>query len=184
MNDCSDHFAPFIWFPRQLQNNNQIHNRKLSFRNWKSLDCEEFSSFLRSELTNFTIEKDLDSNSNTLNFISILSKSLDKFCPITHRKPLKTAYKPWLTQDLKNLVKEKNKLYKKYLNKPLTYGSQYRKLRNHVNNCIKLRKNKYYQDSLTKCGNNSKKTWSILNELLGRSKRGGSISLNIGENLS
>ena len=39
---------------------------------------------------------------------------------------------PWMTEDLKSLIKQKNKLLTKYLKRPKTYGEEYRAIRNRV----------------------------------------------------
>ena len=56
------------------------------------------------------------------------------------------------------------------LRRPLSYGLEYRNLRNQVNNMIKHRKKVYYKDLLLKYNSNARKYWSVLNDILGRKK--------------
>ena len=125
-----------------------------------------------------------DSNMNILNFTSIISDSIESFCPLKYLPQSVDSKKPWLSNDLKVLIKEKNKLYKKYLKKPITFEIQYRTIRNQVNNSIKTEKKKYYQNLLNQYQNNSKKSWSVLNGLLGRSRSKDEISLEINGELT
>ena len=105
------------------------------------------------------------------------------FCP--EKKIVKTQKnKPWLSDDLRALIKEKNKIHNKFLRKPITFGPQYRSLRNQVNNCIKIKKKKYYENILLKHQGNSKRIWSILNDLLGRNKREKDFSLEVNGELT
>ena len=76
--------------------------------------------------------------------------------------------KPWITSEIKELIKEKNKLFSKFTKRPITYGNLYKSCRNRLNNLLKLKKKSYFQSKLLSCNNDSKKTWSILNEVMNR----------------
>ena len=104
------------------------------------------------------------------NFIDIMNFALDRYCPMVTKTKnrLKKADKPWCTHELKILIKEKNKVHSKFLRYPITYGDAYRRLRNQVNNSIRSHKKLYYQSKLNLYRNDSKKKWSVINELLGR----------------
>ena len=64
----------------------------------------------------------------------MLQKVFDKFCPITKTDCSREIYnhKPRITDDIRSQITEK-KLQNKYLRKPITYGRQYRALRNKIN---------------------------------------------------
>ena len=76
-----------------------------------------------------------------------------------------------MTEEIRLLIQEKNRLYAKFCRKPLTYGQPYRVLRNRVNNMVDCRKKLYYQSLLGDCASDCKKTWNILNGLMGRKTR-------------
>ena len=61
-----------------------------------------------------------------------------------------------------------SKLYSKYCEKPITYGNEYRIMRNRINNLVKTRKKLYYQNSFDSYQNDCKKTWKLLNAILNR----------------
>ena len=48
---------------------------------------------------------------------------------------------PWMTAAIKQSIKTKNKLYKKFVKKPISYGAIYRKYRNSLTKIIKTSKN-------------------------------------------
>ena len=67
---------------------------------------------------------------------------------------------------MKLLIKQKDKLQKKYAQYPLTYGNEYRQLRNRVTNLIRKTKAKYFKDKLNDSSGNSKKTWNVINDII------------------
>ena len=52
--------------------------------------------------------------------------------------------KPYITSDIKTMIKEKHKLQKLYNRKPITYGDRYRKMRNILNSVIRKAKADYF----------------------------------------
>ena len=78
----------------------------------------------------------------------------------------KSIIKPWINNDLKQLIKERHKLYTKYVKQPITYGLAYRNLRNHVTNELKACKIRYYRSKLDNAYGNSKKIWKVINTIL------------------
>ena len=77
--------------------------------------------------------------------------------------------KPWVTWDILKLIKKKNRLYKLYLKNPSeSRKNKYKKCRNDVNTMLRRSKRKYYYDKFESVKNNLKKTWSIINDILGK----------------
>ena len=75
--------------------------------------------------------------------VCILQTATNKFCQFIKVSCLHEKYKhePWLMNEIKSLIKGKNKLHDKYLRKPLSYGYQYRTIRNRLNNMEKMCQN-------------------------------------------
>ena len=142
LNDCSDHFAPFVWFSTPSKFNFPTE-KVISFRDWRNLETESFFEYFSNNIGEFMNDLGDDSNINILNFTSLISDSIEKFCPLKYFPKSDNSKKPWLSNDLKILIKEKNKLYKKYLKNPISFEFQYRTTRNQVNNNIKTAKKKY-----------------------------------------
>ena len=79
------------------------------------------------------------------NFDCIFSNIFNKCFPLIKKKVrYKNKRKPYINNELYNLIKQKNLLQKKYSKHPITYGKEYRKLRNKVTKEIKNAKTKFY----------------------------------------
>ena len=76
--------------------------------------------------------------------------------------------KPYITSDIKRLIKGKHKLQRLYNKKPLTYGERYRKCRNNLNSVIRQAKENYFKSQLQNNTSNSRESWRIINSLLGK----------------
>ena len=79
----------------------------------------------------------------------------------------KTAKNPWFTTELKELCKEKNKLYFAWLSNPTDENKlKYRQCSNLEKTKIRATKRLFYQQKLEQNIRNSKETWKILNNLI------------------
>ena len=81
---------------------------------------------------------------------------------------MKLASKPYLTPAIKAMIRERNKLQRKYARRPITYGDEYRKLRNKVTQTIRIAKSNYFKRQLEIHRGNSRKVWGIINSVLNR----------------
>ena len=86
----------------------------------------------------------------------------------TKRVRINTTINPWITEGIKNSIKIKNKLYKKYVKKTITYGNNYRNYRNTLSKIIKKAKYLYYKIKFDGCSGDIKKTWNNINSILGK----------------
>lgn len=78
----------------------------------------------------------------------------------------KEVNKPWISEELGEYIKERHRLYKKYIKKPITFGKQYRKYRNKVNNMLETAKRNYYMSKLNMAAGNGKETWKVIREIV------------------
>lgn len=99
----------------------------------------------------------------------IFSACFNKYFPLITKyiKPNHLS-KPYITPEIKAKIKEKNKLARKYAKQPITYGEEFRRLRNQVTQAIRTAKGNYIKNKLEEHSGNIKKTWQILNSVLGR----------------
>lgn len=104
----------------------------------------------------------------------IFSEKLDYL--YTKCFPLKVKYvsnkrlkNRWLTQDIKRLINAKSEACKKRRMGIITRAEN-NVIKNRINSQVKYAKNKYYSDSFQIYRKNMKKSWSILQELMGRKK--------------
>ena len=87
---------------------------------------------------------------------------------VVKRIKVNEVHQPWLTAGIKQSIKTKNKLYKKFIKRPITFGLAYRQYRNILTRTIKASKNAHYMQKFSLCSGNSKLTWKTLNKLLGK----------------
>jgi hypothetical protein len=84
---------------------------------------------------------------------------------------------PWMTRCILKSVRNKNKLYKSFLNNPDNRNRQkYIKYKNKLNHIIKLSKKTYYEEQLIKHKQNPKMMWKTLNELLNKPTKNTKLS--------
>ena len=101
---------------------------------------------------------------------------------VTTRRKKLDELKPYIDSDLKRLISQKNKLYKKYRKYPITYGAAYRQLRNQVTTQVRSARTNYFRQRMVLTSNNSSKAWGVVRQMIGnKTKDSTAISLNSGD---
>ena len=109
-------------------------------------------------------------NVNTI-FESLYSKLtdvIDKHAPVKElsKKEIKFSSKPWITKGIKTSIKEKNRLFKKYLKTKSPYDrSKYKLFRNKLSKILCTSKKINYNKYFTNNSNNIKNIWKGIREL-------------------
>ena len=163
----SDHFPIFSTF--KLERDQPVKSNFIEFRDFSENNIELFK--LALENTNWDLTK-CSNNPDVCykNFELIFSALFNRYFPLISKKIINHKFsKPYINQNIKDLMKERNKLQRKYSRFPITYGPQYRSIRNRVNKLIDQSKHKYYKDKLNHSNGDSKKIWNVVNEILQRS---------------
>ena len=174
--DHSDHFSPFICSARSnVQNTEPVI---ISYRNFNYTEKEGVQRSLSAKINQVTDNENIDSHFKSIS--NILKESMDECFPLkTIKIKQKSAAKPWITDELKALIKQKNKLYSKYIKRPITHGDEYRALRNRVTHLTRDCKRQFYCSQLEDAKGDSKKTWKIISKLMNKPKREGIKELSI-----
>ena len=140
MTGITDHFpVSFHW---QANIPSTINKKTITYRK-KGEDCD---NRFRVELANSDINDvleidDVDRAFHAFN--DTLKDTYNEAYPVvTKELSLKTLKNSWLTRGLRQSIKNKNRLYKKFAKKPITYGDLYRSYRNHLTYVIKEAKSK------------------------------------------
>ena len=163
LSDISDHFAPFICRKKIESNTNSPV--EIAFRDYKHTSSDDLCITMGNSLRNFKIDDDVHTSFQS--FSNCVQTTIDICFPWkTIKVKEKTARKPWVDNELEEMIKSKNKLYKQFVKKPITFGEQYRKLRNKVNMKLKTAKKSYYANKLLQATGKSKEIWRTLNEIL------------------
>ena len=170
LTDASDHFSTFIALDFHAYSNPT--DDKYKFRNINGVVVDSFRDDLLARVENINFELYLSDPDFLINkLIYCIKEVMNIHCPLQTKLKRRMNKNPWFTPELHNLTKEKNKLYKKFTRRPITYGPEYRSIRNRLNNAIDYAKKVYYQNKLNHSQNSAKKSWDVLNEILNRSQK-------------
>ena len=114
----------------------------------------------------------LDPDTAYESLINELHHSIQTTIPEKTVTSRSTDQNPWLTKGILNLIKHKNKLYKKYIKQPtICNKNKYNTFRNKLTNVIRKSKCDHYTDQLRAAQGDTKRTWSVLNKVLNREKK-------------
>ena len=87
-------------------------------------------------------------------------------------KTIKLNYKnrkPWLTYGLKNSIKEKNRLYVKYVRQNTRYNeTKYKVYKSKLNGLLRKSEREHYATLFEENKHNLKKSWSLLKEIINK----------------
>jgi len=88
---------------------------------------------------------------------------------------IRQRYKPWITSDIKKLLRRKNRCSKRWRRTRLDYHHEiYRNVRRQTNEAIKEAKDQYNSDLISKLSSrttSAKEYWRLNSKLLGRDKK-------------
>ena len=159
----SDHFCIFSLILKRIVD--EYDEKEITYRDYNNVDHDVLNNALRDKFSNFAIQSDVNQSYNQ--FSNKIKSVINELCPIKVKKVKNVKTKsPWMTNEILSLIKAKNNMYKKYARKPITYGEQYRHMRNDLNCRIKVAKKRYYNQLLQESTGNSKQLWKILNGIL------------------
>lgn len=163
-NSTTDHFPVFSQFSLLT---NDLTNYTTVIR--IKFTTESISAF-KTDLS----EWHCDSSNSSVNdvFDKFMDNALDlynkHFPTITTKINEKYLSKPYITTDIKQSIKHRNRLQKIYAKWALTYESNYKKYRNHVTSLIRVAKEQNYENKLIELTGDTKKTWQTINSLLSK----------------
>lgn len=106
---------------------------------------------------------------------SILNKIIANFHNVyenaqkRYKKP-RQKHAPWFDSRLDVMCKQRDRLFKKWKAKihDATLEADYKSYRNMVSKAITNSKNEYFREKLQGCSNDTKKTWAVINEIMGK----------------
>jgi hypothetical protein len=154
-NDLKADEASYIIIRDKSTTNKTLFRNHLSAINWYDLaDVHEPKLAYSSFLNKFN---------DTYNSCFPLKK-------IKNKRP--TVKKPWLSKGLLKSIKQKNRLYKRYLNSPSSDNLvKYKIFKNKLTHSLRIAMRLYYEEQINRNKSNCKNTWNILNEIINKSKR-------------
>ena len=166
--DISDHFPIFYCLSNSLPNITTEFLPRPT-RNFSKANLGNLTNLLaKADWSEVISENDINIASEKFN--SVLVTKLDSTCPHISLKPSKkrrTINQTWFTPGLKVSSKRKKRLYKKSLRRADLLPF-YRRYRNIYNTLIKRAKMNYFHKNLQEAIPDTKKTWSILKEIISK----------------
>lgn len=149
----------------------------ISFNKKKDLTTNEtYKEFLSNKKVNTLIQTEnwwpLLDLTNPDEIYNTLTK---KFQSIYENSKIKTKlskkdYNPWLNEEIKSIIKEKNKLWNQLKKNPYDHElkNKFKKIRNQLTQKIRKEKRLYYFHKFSESFGNPKETWKIVNELINK----------------
>lgn len=169
LNHISDHFPTISNFKLSLNKIKTETYKYITYREFSDLNHLKFSEEL-SQVQWDLVLTSTDANIAYSYFSLFICNVFEKCFPFVTRK-FKVRYKDkkYITPQIRSLMRERDKLYKKYVKYPITYGNEYHRLRNRVTNMIKSNKRSMLREQLNEASGNSRDTWAVINNVLNKS---------------
>ena len=161
----SDH--DMIGFVRKV-NNIKYEPRTIQCRDYRNYDSNKLNEHLENQNWSKLYEYN-NVNDAWLYMKNILQTVYNDFCPFITKK-VKGKLSPWLTDDIKKLMNERDKLLRKYRstnNRPLKdqLKEQFKLKRNLVNSAIKTAKSNHTKSLLQESAGNPTSFWKTLKRI-------------------
>ena len=166
--DISDHY-PIFHLNFSYQNKNC--DTFIIKRKYTSVNNQAFIDSLSNIDWKAVMSHDTTNGSFNC-FHSILKELHNKHFPKSRVKLRYNNKKPWLSDDLKESIKLKNKLY--YLSKkiPSVFNEEnYKRNKYFLQRKIKSEEKKYYEQLFDKFNGNMKKSWNLIKSIINRGKK-------------
>ena len=166
--DISDHFAQFHIMGSTLKQDTNTEYMLIRIKNQTNL--EKYSNAV-NDFDWSKIQEYSDCNQAYNFFADSLKKIFNQSFPVQKVKKRYRNRLPWLTDGLRKSIKHKNRLYKIYIKIQTSHNKKvYNIYNNKLKSLLRTTEKNHYQDCLLKCKNNLKKTWTIIKDVLSKSK--------------
>lgn len=172
LEDISDHF-PLFMISKMGTKTNII--KKVKFRQLNDRNKAQFKNILATQEWS-----DILLNQNANEAYQLFHQklfSIYELCFPLKEKIIKLRYdgdRPWLTHGILTSAKTKSKLYNRFLKNPnIINKTLYKTYNNRLKHLIRNSKRNYYFDKFNSFNGNIKKTWTCINEILGRNTKKG-----------
>ena len=142
----------------------------LKLRSFKPANIEKFISLLRAESWENTRSSN-NAQAAFSGFINTLTAHYNSSFPIIEKKLTKKDSNQWITQGLKVSIKQKNKLYIRFKNRPTFHNKiLYNQYKNKLRSLLNTAKKNHYERLISTNKNNCKKMWDIIKEVINNKK--------------
>lgn len=165
--DISDHLSNFTFIDIKTPS---IKDRPF-VRLFTKKNIDKFNENISSELPLINPNELYEPNTSFDVFSTNYTYLFDKYFPYVRMSKQKFKNKPHITKGIKNSIRFRNKLYKKYLNNPIEVNKVvWKRFRNKTSELIKRAEAHYYKSILSKHNNSSKTLWKTFGKILNSKK--------------
>lgn len=163
--DVSDHFPIFCFLPG---NSSPCSNEEHLERIYSERNVAKFADLV-SNFNWTVVMKETDSNKSYNIFISSFMSLYNQCFPLKPRKKRRKLRKPWITTELYERIKFRERLFQLFLNtKDECDLREYKKTRNKLNKDIKRAKAEYYINKFLSSASNSRVLWDTFKEIVNK----------------
>ena len=143
-------------------------NTTKSKREFNKKNIAQFNKSMINESWDYAYSSDFKSAFSW--FQQTFDRYFDKSFPVLAYKINYKNRHPWMTEQLRNRIKQKNSLYLTVLNHPgdIKLKEQYKRQKNQLNSDIKNTEINYYSNELELHKENLRKTWKIIKSIIGK----------------
>ena len=169
--DLTDHFPIYQCTSSAFCHDSSHYNKRS-----RAFNKTRIHNFCNSiNLVDWNFISNFDSSNDAFNdFNSKFMELYNSHFPLRSIHVSKSARrkiprKPWITPAIVKSILRKEKLYKNYVSHPTdSRKAAYISYRNKLTTLIRISKRNYYADKFTEFKYNTKQTWKVLNNILGR----------------
>ena len=166
--DISDHF-PVFHIAKQMEIEEKdayIYKRLYGSQN-KDNFCHAMSNISWDEISRAT-----DTQQAFDTFHKHLVEMYNKHFPKIRVKKKYNNRKPWLSEGLKNSIKQKNKLYLKFKKISSALNDEsYKCYKRKLQQLMKVAEKQHYHDLLVEYSNDIKKSWVVIKSIINKNKK-------------
>ena len=166
--DISDHF-PVFHIAKQMEIEEKdayIYKRLYGSQN-KDNFCHAMSNISWDEISRAT-----DTQQAFDTFHKHLVEMYNKHFPKIRVKKKYNNRKPWLSEGLKNSIKQKNKLYLKFKKVSSALNDEsYKCYKRKLQQLMKVAEKQHYHDLLVEYSNDIKKSWVVIKSIINKNKK-------------
>ena len=182
LHDLTDHLPNFLI----IKEFKSVPNKTKAYkRDYKHYDEEAFLEEMKNIDWTKRLPESEDINQMFDTFYSTVSSIVDKHIPLKQLSKSESLNKskPWITSALRESIKIKNKLYKKYLkHRSSFYHSKYKIYRNKINHLLRISKKQYYHEYFYHNNENVKKIWKGIKEIISHKSLNNNLPSKINKN--
>ena len=166
--DFSDHFSQFVSIPNKKINYKKVNHIKRDYSNFSEASFRDDVS-IQSFNNNLT-----DVNDQFKDFYLRLEGCVNRHAPLKKQsaKEIKLEQKPWITQDLRKMIRIRNKLFNRKKRQKYNFNTSrlYNLFRNRVVRECKKAKKEYYNSYFEEHRSDVKKQWDGIRSIINMNK--------------